>query len=76
MSRSVKKHPIVCYTCCGSNIAGLEKYYKTLTNRRIRRAAKNIDIPSVCLIKNNYSNIWTYPKDGKHWWDDPKAYRK
>lgn len=56
MSRSRKKTPIIPITT-----AKTEKFWKTKANRKMRRCPKDAEPPK----KNEYSDIWSFPKDGK-----------
>lgn len=75
MSRSRKKKPIVGITCANS-----EKFDKVTAHRRERRAvnaAIDVDPESAELLhEHEFSDPWTYAKDGKQIWDEPKGYRK
>jgi hypothetical protein len=78
MSRSYKRHPIVPYTTAKS-----EKWDKQKASRRLRKAAKlalaahaHDDLPADFADLRTVSNVWVFAKDGRHWWQDPAAYRK
>lgn len=75
MSRSYRKVPIMSNTCSGLR-AGNEKWFKTYTNRQMRRQKLSLPTHTPFSYKNIFTNIWNYPKDGKTFWDNPKTYRK
>lgn len=71
MSRSRKKTPI-----SGNTTADTEKDDKRIANRAFRRIAKRKlknaqDDHEDCLPKdlNEVSNLWSFNKDGKTWWN-------
>lgn len=59
MSRSRKKTPILSFSC-----AKTEKFWKTNANRKMRRCPVDAEPPK----KNEYSDVWTFPKDGKSYY--------
>ena len=79
MSRSKKKNPIIGYTTSKS-----EKQDKQLANRKLRSAFKVLvnnsvdpdEIPVALSSIRSVSNVWTFSKDGKHFFDTVKSYRK
>lgn len=74
MSRSRKKIPIVSWACCGKGEP--MKKAKNLANHRIRQKLKlGEDIPDGKFYKR-LDERWTWPDDGKQYWNDPRAYRK
>lgn len=66
MSRSRKKDPI-----CGNRASDSEKRDKQLANRRLRRAVNSSDLVSKEVLSEmrELSNIASFDKDGKHWFD-------
>lgn len=79
MSKSFRQTDIV-----GITKASSEQYEKRITNRRLRKLAKQkfkADPEAVLPDKRDISDIWTWPKDGKqNFYDlktsDPEMYRK
>ena len=65
MSRSKKKKPIFGYTTCES-----EKEDKRITNRKYRRKINQslISGKEVLPTIREISNIWSFGKDGKHYY--------
>lgn len=74
MSRSRKKNPYISNTCRGDR-TGMMKDWKRECNRNIRRISLDEEMPKNNLYKK-MNNPWLAPNDGKHYWDDPKGYRK
>ncbi len=72
MSRSRKKVPMVGTAC---HRRGSMAKWKNQNNRRIRRIDVGDDLPSYGYVRR-VMDIWDSPNDGKHYWDDPKGYRK
>jgi hypothetical protein len=84
VSRSRKKTPIG-----GIAKADSDKPYKKLHSRKERRivgdklkrvARDGIDPEADDVVDLEHTQVryssWDAPKDGKSYWDDPKAYRK
>lgn len=78
MSRSHKHTPI-----CGMCVASSEKFDKQKANRRTRRLVRETlgreVAPEVIPLLREVSDVWTFIKDGKHWFDFrryPKEMRK
>lgn len=72
MSRSRKKIPIV-----GITTAESDKPFKVREHRRERAAVRDAlatggDVPH----PKAFGNPWSSEKDGKRYWDDPRAFRK
>lgn len=72
MGKSRKKVPIV-----GNTTAESDKPFKVREHRRERRSVV------VCLRAGEepenpkaFGNPWASDKDGKHYWADPRAFRK
>lgn len=74
MSRSYKK-PWSSNTKAGSK-SGIEKWFKNYTNRQMRRVKLELPDWVPLSFKNVFTNLWSYPKDGKHYWDKPENHRK
>lgn len=60
MSRSRTKHPYVSTTCCGDNPGNMKWWKRNCNGKTYTRRVER----------------YSAPDDGKHYWDDPKAYRK
>ena len=74
MTRSRKKTPIVSWASCGKGKA--MKQAKKLANHRVRQKIKSgEDIPNGRIYRR-LEERYTWPDDGKQYWDDPRAYRK
>ena len=84
MSRSRKKTPIGGHTHAES-----DKPYKVMIHRRERRVASerlntllhtgvDPEADDVTALDNDLGMFepWESPKDGKSYWENPKAYRK
>ena len=69
MSRSKKKNPIVANACSSKHSL---RFYKRRANHKVRRCEENVSGNFYRRLDSNF--LW--PGDGKHYWDDPKAYRK
>lgn len=71
MSRSFKHTPICGNACCRS-----EKKDKRFANRAERRTVNNLLITCtdfdflVLPIKREISDVWSFGKDGRHWFGD------
>ncbi len=72
MSRSRKKIPIV------GNAGHSDKSGKRAANRSFRRATKIalVGLEEDMPLLREVSDTWNFPKDGKHYWDDERAFRK
>ena len=71
MSRSRRKTPIF-----GITTADSEQKDKRQANRKLRRAVANVLLidPEMHLPKlREVSDVWTFEKDGKVWWDSAQA---
>lgn len=66
MSRSRKKNPI-----CGNCDSDSEKKDKRLANRRLRRVINSSDlvVDDVLPEMREVSNVASFDKDGKHWFE-------
>jgi hypothetical protein len=74
MSHSRKKHPVISIACCGKGSA--MRAAKRQANRRLRRELnQNLDTEYAKRFKQ-FEERWSWPDDGKQWWDNPKSYRK
>jgi hypothetical protein len=76
MSRSRKKNNI-----CGTTGVKSEKFDKQKSNRRLRKKIKQQikNNKEVFSLKKEVSDLWTFGKDGKHFFDIktyPKGMRK
>lgn len=77
MSRSRKKNPITGITC-----AETDKPFKQKEHRRERRNTRTVlsttaDDTDARLHRSPlYGDPWSSPKDGKQYWNNPKARRK
>lgn len=74
MSRSRRKTPIVTNAGKGS-----EKQDKKRASKRLRvyvNALLKTTQEDVLTESRELSNPYGFSKDGKHYWDNPKAYRK
>ena len=72
MSRSFRRVPII-----GRTTSESDKPYKVAEHRRERRTVRQLipgggDLPA----GQAFGNLCKSPKDGKQWWDDPRARRK
>jgi hypothetical protein len=71
MSRSRHKTPIT-----GIAKAESEKWDKQEANRRLRHRVKQalaVDTEAEILPeRREVSNVWSFMKDGKHWWGQQK----
>ena len=74
MSRSRKKNPIVSIACCGKG-AGMRSA-KQKANRRLRRLLNQTSDTEYAKKFKQFEERWSWPDDGKQWWEHPKAYRK
>lgn len=74
MSRSHKK-PYCSTTCIGER-AGMMKWWKSMVNRKLRRVQDDELVSGGHYKKVLGHSSWDAPKDGKHYWDDPKGKRK
>jgi hypothetical protein len=72
LSRSRKKNPIIGIACCGKGRA--MKAAKTAANRKVR--STDIDTLPNGNFFRRLDERYSWPDDGKQWWDDPRAYRK
>lgn len=74
MSRSYKQNPYI--NTCGAK-AGTMKFWKKTNERILRKeeSPEKSDLPSGSYYKK-INDAWCAPNDGKHYWDNPKAYRK
>lgn len=74
MSRSRKKNPFVSNTCKGYR-SGVMQQWKAQSSREVRRIPVNEEIGNNAYIKR-ITTQWDAPNDGKHRFDEEKAYRK
>lgn len=64
MSRSRKHVPISGNTC-----AETEQWWKRKANRKLRRLLRLIQSDEEIIpTLRDVSDVWTWPKDGKHYW--------
>lgn len=70
MSRSRKKNPVMA--CCGKG-----KGLKASKRRAVRKFRRIIDeeLHNGSHFKR-LDDRWNWPNEGKHRWENPKAYRK
>lgn len=72
MSRSRKKTPIVGFTTVES-----DKRFKAAEHRRERAAVRTaMAVGDELPDSKAFGNPCLSGKDGKHYWPDPRAYRK
>ncbi len=74
MSRSKKKYPIISIACCGKGIA--MRSAKKQANRRLRRHLNHTQDTAYAKKFKLFEERWSWPDDGKQWWEHPKAYIK
>jgi hypothetical protein len=69
MSRSRRKTPI-----SGITVAESEKKDKQIANRRLRHRVRSALATGAEVLpeRREVSNVWSFDKDGKHWWDRKK----
>ena len=74
MSRSYRKavDGKCLRTVCNCN-AGVMKYWKKLSNGKVRRTQGEIGNG---VTYKRMNDVWMSPSDGKMWVDDPKYKRK
>ncbi len=73
MSRSKKKNPYVEHASIRS---GDMKKWKKQCNSKLRKELKKTDDPVPLTFHKRFTDEWMAPNDGKHYWDEPKGYRK
>jgi hypothetical protein len=72
MSKSRRRTPII-----GMTMAESDKDGKRMANRRLRRQVRvALQEDREPALLREVSDVWTFPKDGKQWIDDPKLMRK
>lgn len=79
MSRSRRKKPIA--GIAGGTSHESEKWDKQKANRKLRHRVKEAieGEEEVLPAQREVSNVWSFYKDGKHWygdWDDEDGLRK
>jgi len=77
VSRSRLHFPVLGYH--GAH-PGAEHWFKHEAHRALRRAV-HVALgrgDEVLPLLREVSNVWTWPKDGKHWcgWEEPRWLRK
>ena len=68
MSRSYRKNKIFPIACGTS-----EKQDKRFHNRKMRRRVRIQMVKGdfdIFPVAEEISNVWSWAKDGKHWWND------